>query len=75
MAAHEPTRRPLSAAELALRLGTSVRTARRVWAEPRAEYVRRSLMRTAPWRSQGISRATWYRRQGHIQANREQRGQ
>lgn len=70
MTAHEPTRRSISAAELALRLGTSVRTARRVWAEPRAEYEVHSLMRMAPWRSQGVSRATWYRRRRRIQAKR-----
>jgi hypothetical protein len=67
MAAHEPTRRAVSAAELASRLGTSVRTARRVWAEPRAQYEGRSLLRTAPWQSLGVSRATWYRRQRHRQ--------
>jgi len=62
MSAHEPTRRPLSASALAARLGTSTRTARRVWAQPRAQYEAQSLARQRPWEAQGISRATWYRR-------------
>ena len=62
MPAHDPTRRTISAAALAARLGTSVSTARRVWAEPRALYEARSLARQQPWKLEGISRSTWYAR-------------
>jgi hypothetical protein len=62
MGAHEASKRSISAAALAQRLGASVRTARRVWAEPRAEFERGSAARTEPWRLEGISRSTWYRR-------------
>ena len=54
---------------LARYLKTSVRTARRIWAEPRADYELRAR-RSAPWQTEGISRATWYRRRGP-----EERGQ
>jgi hypothetical protein len=62
MVAHDPTRRSISAAALAKALKRSKRTARRVWAEQRHTYEMRSLMRAAPWESEGISRSTWYRR-------------
>ena len=62
MAARERSRRPISLAALAERLGLSLRQARRLWAEPRAEYEGRSLARLKPWLAEGISRATWYRR-------------
>jgi hypothetical protein len=62
MGAHDPSQRSISAQALAARLKTSVRTARRIWAEPRADYELRSKMRSAPWETEGISRATWYRR-------------
>jgi hypothetical protein len=62
MAAHDPTRRTISAAALAVRLNTSIRTARRVWAEPRLEFEARGWSRQRPWEAEGISRATWYRR-------------
>jgi len=63
MAAHDATKRSITAEALARHLRTSVRTARRVWAEPRADYELRSTARNAPWETEGISRATWYRRQ------------
>ena len=62
MGAHEASRRNISAQALAKHLKTSVRTARRVWAEPRADYELRSTKRSAPWEREGISRASWYRR-------------
>lgn len=33
-------------------------------AKPRAEYEKQSISRSAPWKAEGISRASWYRRQG-----------
>jgi len=60
--ARERSRRPISLAALAERLGVSLRQARRLWAEPRAEYEGRSLARLKPWQAEGISRATFYRR-------------
>jgi len=62
MAAHDPTRRTISATALAARLKTSVRTARRVWAESRCHFEARSLSRQRPWEAEGMSRRTWYRR-------------
>ena len=62
MGAHDPTRRSITADALATRLKTSVRTARRIWAEPRADYELRSAVRNEPWRDEGINRSTWYRR-------------
>jgi hypothetical protein len=58
----DPTRRTISAASLATSLNKSVRTARRVWAEPRHLYEARSRARQRPWEADGVSRATWYRR-------------
>ena len=55
-------RRPLLLAALAERLSVSLRQARSLWAEPRAEFEGRSLARLEPWQAEGISRATWYRR-------------
>ena len=34
---------------------------------PRDEYEGNSLSRHKPWESEGVSRATWYRRQQHQQ--------
>jgi hypothetical protein len=62
MTAREPSRRTVSLAELARRLGLSLRQARRLWAEPREDYLNRSLSKVRPWIDQGVSRATWYRR-------------
>ena len=62
MAAHDATKRSITAEALARHLKTSVRTARRIWAEPRADYELRSAARNEPWRLEGISRATWFRR-------------
>lgn len=56
------TGRIIKAAEVAARLGRSVRTAQRMWAEPREQYEARGLSRRKPWEAEGISRATWYRR-------------
>jgi hypothetical protein len=52
----------MSAKALAKLLGRSPRSARRIWAQSRAEYERGSLTRLRPWEAEGISRATWYRR-------------
>ena len=68
MGAHDPTRRGITADALATRLKTSVRTARRIWAEPRAAYELRSDARNEPWRLEGISRATWFRRRARKKA-------
>lgn len=64
MPAITPMKRPgnRTAAELAKRLGISVRTVRRHVAQPRAEYEANSAERTRPWETEGVSRATWYRR-------------
>jgi hypothetical protein len=43
----------ISAAALAIRLNTSVRTARRVWAEPRPQFEKRSFSRQRPWKPRG----------------------
>jgi hypothetical protein len=62
MPAHDPSKRTLSLAALAARLQRSKRTARRVWAERRAEYEAAGLARKRPWEAEGISKSTWYRR-------------
>ena len=62
MAAHDASKRSITAEALARYLKTSIRTARRIWAEPRPDYELRSTARSAPWEREGISRATWYRR-------------
>ena len=62
MGAHDASKRSITAEALARYLKTSIRTARRIWAEPRADYERRGMARSAPWETEGISRATWYRR-------------
>lgn len=62
MAAKYRMKRPATARELAERFDVSVRTVRRVMAQPREEYLAQSLARTRPWETLGISRATWYRR-------------
>ena len=62
MAAHETSKRTVSIAQLAKLLGRSKRTARRVWAQARADYEAAALAKKKPWEAQGISRATWYRR-------------
>jgi hypothetical protein len=62
MPAHDPSRRTVTAAALAARLRASVRTARRVWAEPRSLFEARSLSSSKPWQAEGVSRSTWYRR-------------
>jgi hypothetical protein len=64
MAARKQRRRKMTAAELGQRLGgLSARSARRYWAEPRENYVRERKANSAPWAQEGVSRATWYRRQ------------
>ena len=64
--ARERSRRPFSLAKLAKKLGVSLRQARRLWAEPRSQYEARSLARHKPWAAEGISRATWYRRNARM---------
>jgi predicted ArsR family transcriptional regulator len=66
-------RRPGSARELAARLGISPRAVRRYIAEPRALYEASAATKGAPWQLEGISRATWYRRQKR-QHDKEQGG-
>lgn len=55
-----------SAREIGAAIGKSARTIRRHIAQPRAEYEESSLSKAKPWESEGISRATWYRRQKPI---------
>ena len=62
MAAERPVRRKHTAKELAEKFGCSERSVRRYVAQPRAEYLAESLMRTKPWEALGMSRATWYRK-------------
>jgi DNA-binding CsgD family transcriptional regulator len=57
-----------STRDLAERLGCSPRTVRRYRAQSRRRYEARSLARRRPWITQGISRATWYRRRGRRKA-------
>ena len=66
MAAHDATRRSITAEALARHLNTSVRTARRIWAERRADYEMGSMARSRPWEGESISRASWYRRRARI---------
>lgn len=56
-------RRPTPMATLVVELDRSSRTVRRWMAEPRAEYEARSVSRAEPGLAEGISRATWYRRE------------
>jgi len=65
MSALKPTKRPgnKTAAEWAKEYGVSVRTVMRLRAQPRAEYEAQSISRLKPWEAEGVSRATWYRRQ------------
>jgi IS30 family transposase len=65
MSARIQMKRPTTATarEIAAAIGKSVRTIQRHMAQPRAEYEANSISKAKPWESQGISRATWYRRQ------------
>ena len=54
-------KRPMTAREMATKYGISARSVRRVFAQPRAEYLAYSLSRVKPWEALGMSRATWYR--------------
>lgn len=56
------TPRPKTAKEIAAAVGCTARTVQRWWAQPRADYLANSLMRSKPWEALGMSRATWYRR-------------
>ena len=62
MISRQPMKRPLAMAILRNKTGLSARTIRRYFAEPRSAYLEESTERAAPWRDQGISRRTWYRR-------------
>jgi hypothetical protein len=73
--ARERSRRPFSLAKLAKKLGVSLRQARRLWAEPRSQYEARSLARRKPWAAEGISRATWYRREARKRGAGQREGQ
>lgn len=55
-------KRPMTARAMAEQFGVSERTVQRIFAQPRAEFLANSLMRSKPWEALGISRATWYRR-------------
>lgn len=55
-------RRPKPMRDFVEQTSRSARTIRRYLAEDRADYLARSLERAAPWITEGISRATWYRR-------------
>ena len=63
MTARNPIKRSKTARELSELTGKSERTIRHYFAQPRADYEAQSLARTKPWESEGVSRATWYRRQ------------
>ncbi len=53
----------MTAAQLGQRLdGISPRSARRYWAEQRHQYEAVSTTKSAPWKQDGISRTSWYRR-------------
>jgi hypothetical protein len=71
MSALKPSRRPgnKTAAELAKEYGVSARTVVRIRAQPRDEYEAQSVSRRKPWEAEGISRATWYRRQKQLAAS------
>ncbi len=59
----KPTKRDVTAKELAKRFGCSTRTVFRAWSQSRADYLAEiSISRDKPWEHFGISRATWYRR-------------
>ena len=62
MAAHDRTRRTIAIKALSQHLQRSERTVRRYWAEARDDYQAQSTTRQRPWESEGVSRATWYRR-------------
>lgn len=55
-------KRPMKAKEMAEKFGVSVRTVQRIFAEPREEYLAKSVNKSKPWEALGMSRATWYRR-------------
>lgn len=52
----------MKAKEMAEKFGVSVRTVQRIFAEPREEYLAKSVNKSKPWEYLGISRATWYRK-------------
>jgi hypothetical protein len=52
----------VTAKEGAKRFNVSVWTIQKYTSIPRDEYLANSLSRSKPWESEGISRATWYRR-------------
>lgn len=56
-------RRPFSMAEACKATGKTPRHIRRLAAQPRTEYEENSITSRQPWVQEGISRATWYRRQ------------
>jgi predicted DNA-binding transcriptional regulator YafY len=55
-------KRPMTARKMAEKFGISVRTVQRIFAEPRGQYLARSESQSKPWKSMGMSRATWYRK-------------
>lgn len=47
---------------MAEKFGISTRTVQRIFAEPREQYLAKSLSKSKPWEALGMSRATWYRK-------------
>lgn len=71
MARRPPVRakRPTTAREMAERFNCSIRTVMRAIALPRDEYLAsHTINRSKPWKTLGMSRATWYRRGKPLQA-------
>lgn len=55
-------KRPMTARAMAEKFSISVRTVQRIFAEPREQYLAKSLSKSKPWEALGMSRATWYRK-------------
>lgn len=55
-------RRPVPMDVFVRETGRSARTIRRYVAMRRNDFLAQSIERAAPWRLQGVSRSTWYRR-------------
>lgn len=55
-------KRPMTARAMAEKFGISTRTVQRIFAEPREQYLAKSLSKSKPWEALGMSRATWYRK-------------
>jgi hypothetical protein len=62
MVARDPSKRSVPLRDVAAKLNRSPRTVRRLWAEERAAYEANATSTNKPWKIEGISRSTWYRR-------------